>query len=217
MCREKSDYIEINLNVFPLQENQFKFEEDFEPWQADCGNCIFKEGVRSTFWPECFPAPSATVSPIVSPNKPSTVLSLCQCVLPGGPRVTPIVYTGCGSLTPRSQTGRTYSNGAEAGASAEVVLSARGPNRSFQGAGHILCLDLGMVVFIQSINTHWVHGSCQSQGCLVIRETGICPHEVAISYCEEWRICQEWLRESNAGVLTNPGFVLFFPHPAGCP
>lgn len=31
MCREKSDYIEINLNVFPLQENQFKFEEDFEP------------------------------------------------------------------------------------------------------------------------------------------------------------------------------------------
>lgn len=46
---EKSDYIEINQNVFPLQENQFKFEESLEPWQADYGNRIFRKGVRSTF------------------------------------------------------------------------------------------------------------------------------------------------------------------------
>lgn len=28
---KNQDYIEINQNVFPLQEYQFKFEEDLEP------------------------------------------------------------------------------------------------------------------------------------------------------------------------------------------
>lgn len=36
------------------------------------------------------------------------------------------------------------------------------------GGGYSLCLDLVMAVLLQSVNTHWACGACQSHGCPVM-------------------------------------------------
>lgn len=58
-------------------------------------------------------------------NLPQFYLCVSVCFLEDQSH-TIIGHTGYDSL-PRSQTGRTYSDGAETGSSGEVVLSARGP------------------------------------------------------------------------------------------
>lgn len=55
-----------------------------------------------------------------------------------------------------------------------VVLTARGPGKSFWGGGKIWHIDMGVVVFIQSINTEHM-GPAHHKGQ---RDPHICPCEV---------------------------------------